>query len=98
MQTYTVTQFEKKNIPDGYTADVPLKQLDVQLIGTEEALSSITSEDLVAYVDWSEMTEGIVIGTSEMPVKIEIPENSGYVWVYGTYNANVTVSKVETTQ
>ena len=44
------------------------------------------------------MTEGIVIGTSEMPVKIEIPENSGYVWVYGTYNANVTVSKVETTQ
>lgn len=98
MRTYTVTQFEKKNIPDGYTADVPLKQLEVQLIGTQEALDSISSEDLTAYVDWSEMTEGIVIGTSEMPVKIEIPENSGYVWVYGKYKANVTVSKVETAQ
>lgn len=94
MRTYTVTQFEKKNIPDGYSADIPLKQLQVELIGTEEALDSINDEDLVAYVDWSEMTDGIVVGTSEMPVKIVVPENSGDVWVHGTYKANVTVSRV----
>lgn len=97
-RTYTVTQFEKKNIPDGYTADVPLKQLEVELVGTEEALNSISDEDLVAYVDWSEMTDGIVVGTSEMPVKIGIPDGSGDVWVYGTYKANVTVSRAADTQ
>lgn len=93
-RTYTVTQFEKKNIPDGYSAEVALKQIEVELIGTESQLDSITSEDLVAYLDWSNASEGIVVGTTEMPVNIAIKNADEIVWVYGEYTANVTVSRV----
>ena len=90
-RTYTVTNFEKKNIPDGYSAEVALKQLEIELIGTEENLNAISEEDLVAVIDWSETTEGIVAGTTEMPVKIEIADGEAKAWVYGKYKANVTV-------
>lgn len=93
-RTYTVTQFETKNIPDGHTAEVALKQIEVELIGTESDLDAITSDNLVAYLDWSDTTEGMVVGTTEMPVKIAIEDTEGVAWVYGSYKANVTVSRV----
>ena len=94
-RTYTVTNFEKKNIPDGYSAEVALKQLEIELIGTEENLNAISEEDLVAVIDWSETTEGIVAGTTEMPVKIEIADGEAKAWVYGKYKANVTVVRAD---
>lgn len=93
-RTYTVTQFAKKNIPDGYSAEVALKQIEVELIGTESDLNAISDENLVAYLDWSNASEGMVVGTTEMPVNIVIENAEGSAWVYGKYTANVTVSRV----
>ncbi len=74
---------------------VSLQKSQITIIASEEELDSITTDDLVMTCD-IDVADGdeITIGTSAYPISFAI-NNNKTAWVYGTYNANVEITKAE---
>ena len=89
-KTFTVTDFSVKGLESGYTSKVSTQKLDVTVIGPESQISDLSDSDVKAIIDTSS-ADGKT-GSVSMPVSISISGADG-CWAYGTYDANLTISK-----
>lgn len=83
IRSYTVTQFRTENVPDGKTAQILARQLEVKIRGMGPILDDLKPENIVAIVDFT----GVENGRAKFDVQIRIVgvENVGAVGVYTVY-------------
>lgn len=86
----TITDFTFKNVSSNSTAKATTTDITVTVAGSEDYISSLTSEDLTAVIDLKDKGNDFV-GSTEIPVTITI--DNGYCWVIGSYSVNVSVEK-----
>ena len=85
-----VNNIKAVNVPAIYDVDVETKQIEVSMFGDKEIISTLTSGDVVAEVDFSDREIGT--GKSLVPVKVYAP-SSGLVWATGDYEAVIDVKE-----
>ncbi len=90
--TIPVTDVELTSVPDGYTAEVSTKSINVSIAGPTDEISDITAESIKASVDLSSLASGFE-GSQEMPVKIDLSELNG-CWCFKEYTVNVSLKKI----
>ena len=81
-----------EGLPEDYTYEVTSKSINVTVIGPKEDINKLTQKNITAVIDTSNSSGKT--GSVEMPVTFRF---SGVktCWAYGTYHANVTISKKE---
>lgn len=82
--------------PSGYSAKVTsLQRAQITVIASKDEIDSITADNLVMTCDINNADGSeIKTGTSAYPIIFTL-KNTKTAWVYGTYNANVEVTKAE---
>lgn len=82
------------NVPDGYTAKVVSLNADsVTVIGPESAIDSIKSKNVVVSCDLTtKKGSKVQTGNHQYNLTVVISGVNG-TWVYGTYTANVNITK-----
>lgn len=83
-------QFNVTGLGVGYSYSVSTESIDVQIVGPSKQLSAVTSSDIICNIS----TAGLdgTTGSISLPVKVGIKGNDA-CWAYGTYKANVYVTK-----
>lgn len=85
-----VNNIKAVNVPAIYDVDVETKQIEVAMYGDKDIISTLTSGDVVAEVDFSDREIGT--GKSLVPVKVYAPA-AGLVWATGDYEAVIDVKE-----
>lgn len=81
------------NLPTNYDVSVTSDKItNVKIVGLEEIVEDITSEDVVAVYDWRD--KSLQTGTVSVKVKITIPDK-GLVWAVGEYSVVLSVTERE---
>lgn len=88
--TVTVSDFTFRNVAEGSTATATTTDLEVQVAGPEDYISSLTGDDITATIDLSSMGSDFE-GSTEIPATITFDNNN--CWAYGSYSVNVSVTK-----
>ena len=88
-QKFNATSFTVENLPDDYVCDVTTASLEVTVIGQDKTIEKLTDSDISCVIDASKVNE--TTGSITLPVKVNV--NNGSCWAYGSYTANVFVSK-----
>lgn len=83
-----VVNIEQQNLKENLVAVFGTAQLEVRMKGEERNLRQLKGEDIVGYVDLSELSEGIHC----VPVQIELPRGTVLV---DSVMVEVTISKKE---
>lgn len=86
---FTVTNFTKMNVPQGMNASMVTQSLNVNIVGKESDIATLTASNITAAVDFSNIQE---TGTTNAPVSIKVGGNKT-CWAYGTYQASVSLTK-----
>ncbi len=87
---FTVEQFSVQGLSDDYTSEVTSKSIDVTVIGSKSDIEKLTASQITAVIDTSDSSGKT--GSVEMPVTFKFSDVTS-CWAYGTYQANVTISK-----
>ena len=82
-RSFTVTNFQQRNMPVGKTAQILAQRLEVKIRGMGPILDSLKPENITALVDFT----GAEAGRAKFDVEIQISgvENVGAVGVYSVY-------------
>lgn len=82
-RSFTVTNFQQRNMPVGKTAQILAQRLEVKIRGMGPILDSLKPENIIALVDFT----GAEVGRDKFDVEIQISgvENVGAVGVYSVY-------------
>lgn len=82
------------NVPDGYTAKVVSLNADsVTVIGPEKAIDSVKSKNVIVSCDLT-TKKGSTVQTGNHQYKLTVVVSGvDGVWIYGTYTANVSITK-----
>lgn len=82
-RSFTVTNFQQRNMPVGKTAQILAQRLEVKIRGMGPLLDSLTEENIIALVDFT----GAEAGRAKFDVEIQINgvANVGAVGVYTVY-------------
>ena len=94
-RTFPIPELSLVNVPGGYDVSVGaggVSPREVTLVGPREVLEGMTSEDLVAQVDFSGREREMSAGQIRMPVTIFAPAK-GTVWAYGDYVTIVDIAE-----
>lgn len=89
-KTLTVSSFSVKKLSDEYYCDVTTDSLSVEILAPRGLLKNVNESDISCVIDASGV-DGIT-GSISLPVDIVV-KNNNYCWVYGTYSANIYVTK-----
>lgn len=84
-----VTDIQVKNLAENLQASVSTKSINVTVIGPDSELGMLTSNNLSATIDMSDVSD--FTGSTEKPAAISLSGTSRS-WVYGSYSATVSVS------
>lgn len=86
-ETFTLTQFQPKNVPEGMQVNVLTQKLDVILRGPGAAIKNVTLSDITATVD----LQNAEPGTFTVPISVSV---SGHdeVGAFGKYSVSVTLT------
>lgn len=86
---FVVKNIKAMNVPVNYEVLIDTVQINnVNVIGTEDVMETLSADDLVAEIDISERE--VSPGPYNLPVKIVAPKK-GLVWAQGEYSAVVTI-------
>ncbi len=88
-QTFYTKNFITTTIPVSYNVKINARQLEVMLIGPEEVLQKLSSDDIVVEVDLSD--RDVVAGQYLVAFRVVLPNNED-VWAEGSYSGAVTVT------
>ncbi len=86
-KTLTVRNFTPINVPEGLTADVITRMLEVKIRGPKNAIKNITADDITVTVDFSQEQAGTV------SVKAKITVDAEGVGAVGIYNITATLKE-----
>lgn len=88
---FNVTNLQRLNVPVGFDVEILAETIyNVVFVGDADALANVTSDDIVAEIDFSERE--IVSGSYNLPVKISVP-GKGLVWAVGDHSVTVQVTE-----
>lgn len=85
-----VESFSVEGLPSGYSAEVTSKTISVVVYGPKDEIEKLDESGITAVIDAKD-SEGKV-GSVQMPVSFKF-SSAKSCWVYGDYQANVTVTK-----
>lgn len=90
----TASGVKLNNVPDGYTAKVVSLNADsVTVIGPEKAIDSVKSKNVIVSCDLT-TKKGSTVQTGNHQYKLTVVVSGvDGVWIYGTYTANVNITK-----
>ncbi len=90
----TASGVKLNNVPDGYTAKVVSLNADsVTVIGPEKAIDSVKSKNVIVSCDLT-TKKGSTVQTGNHQYKLTVVVSGvDGVWIYGTYTANVSITK-----
>lgn len=90
----TASGVKLNNVPDGYTAKVVSLNADsVTVIGPEKAIDSVKSKNVIVSCDLT-TKKGSTVQTGNHQYKLTVVVSGvNGVWIYGTYTANVSITK-----
>lgn len=86
-ETFTLTQFQPKNVPEGMQVNVLTQKLDVILRGPGAAIKNVTLSDITATVD----LQNAEPGTFTVPISVSVSGHDG-VGAFGKYSVSVTLT------
>lgn len=86
-KTVTVRDFTVINVPEGMSADVITRMLEVTVRGTENAVDSVTADDITVNVDCSDEQAGTAT------IKAQILVDVDGVGAVGIYNVTATLKE-----
>ena len=86
-KTVTVRDFTVINVPEGMSADVITRMLEVTVRGTEDAVDSVTADDITVNVDCSDEQEGTAT------IKAQVLVDVDGVGAVGIYNVTATLKE-----
>ena len=82
---------------NNYTTEmVSSGTVDVTICGPEDLINSISASDVTAVTDYSGLLDDAKAGKTmslTVPLKVTVGSDYSECWVYGTYTANVNVTK-----
>ncbi len=80
-----------------YTAEFATNTVDITICGPAEQLESISSAGITAIADFTGLLDNIKNNAVSLSVPLTISLSSEYAdcWVYGSYTANVNISRKE---
>lgn len=84
-KTVTVRDFTVINVPDGMSADIITRMLEVTVRGPEDAVDTVTADDITVNVDFSDEQ----VGTATVKAQILIDVDG--VGAVGIYNITATL-------
>ena len=76
-RSITVPISQYQNIPDNAEVSYPIKSVDLEIVGRAGTINKLTADDIVASIDYSEITEGDT-GVVELPITITGAEGNIY--------------------
>lgn len=88
---FTVSDFSVQGLSSDYNSKVTTQGLEVTVIGPEDQINDLSNSDIKGVIETSN-ADGTT-GSTSMPVKITISGSGTSCWAFGTYEANVTISK-----
>lgn len=91
-KTFTVKKFSVQGLSSEYIATVTQNDMSVTIIGPEDQINKLNEASLTAMIDTTDV-QG-TIGSVQMSVTINI-NGADKCWAYGSYKANLTISKAE---
>lgn len=89
-KTFTVEKFSVEGLSEDYNYEVTSKSIDVVVIGSKADIEKLTASQITAAIDTSASSGKT--GSVEMPVTFKFSDVTT-CWAYGSYQANVTISK-----
>ncbi len=93
-KSFVIDDFEFKNLADGLTAkSTSNAKVIVRILGERDEVAPLTTSDVSAWVDLSDMK----VGTAIVPVNISVDTPLTKSWVYGSYSLTVTVEDENST-
>lgn len=91
-KVYSTTEIKVVNAPADYEITLLTKKINnINIIGSMAALTSITSSNIVAEINLSNIGE-VTLGTQTVPVRIVITTDKT-AWAIGEYTANISVKQ-----
>lgn len=79
-----------------YTADFTTNNAEITVCGPEELIGEISASDVSVIADFTDMLDDLQDGRSislSIPLTVTLSSSYDECWVYGSYTANVNVSK-----
>ncbi len=76
-RSITVPISQYQNLPDNAEVSYPIKSVDLEIVGRAGTINKLTADDIVASIDYSEITEGDT-GVVELPITITGAEGNIY--------------------
>lgn len=90
-KTFMVETFRIENVPQDKKAECTTSKISVTVIGPKEDVDKLTSEQILAKIDISALSEKL--GHTEVPIQVIINGNNT-CWAYGIYTADVIISNI----
>ncbi len=88
---FDVENFTVEDLPSEYKSEVSSKSITVTVIGPKSEIDALSAENITAVINAKEANGKV--GSVQMPVSFKFSSASS-CWAYGTYKANLTISKV----
>lgn len=89
-KTFTISNIQANNVPEGMDLDVLTKQLDITVRGPKDLIAKLTPEQIHVAIDVAG-----VENTDAVAAQITFPEEFAEVGAIGKYSVNVKVSPIQ---
>ena len=89
-KTITVDKITVEGLPSEYSSTVTTKSLPVVVYGTKAEIDKLTASQIKAVVEIPKSS--VSTGSTQKPVTFRFSD-AKTCWAYGTYQANVTITK-----
>ena len=75
--TVPIQYDQTENLPENIDVSYPIKTVDLEIVGRAGTLNSMTADDIIAKIDYSQLSEGDS-GVVELPVTISGKDGNAY--------------------
>ena len=84
-------QYSDEEMSDKYRVSFPVKAVDLEIVGRASTINSLTADDIVATIDYSQIPDGEV-GVVELPVTVSAANGNVYFRVESQLPETVSVT------
>ena len=87
--------YDDENTPETMKVSYPIKEVTVELVGRRSTIESITSDDIIATIDYSKVTEA---GVAELPIVVTSADRNVYFRVQQQVPETISVTVYSSTE
>ena len=83
------------SMPQNMEVSYPIKEVTVELVGRRSTIESISSDDIIATIDYSKVTEA---GVAELPIVVTSADSNVYFRVQQQVPETISVTVYSSTE